>query len=160
MFDFLKKNKTRPDATVTPPSVVLRKAGIDPTTLTFKFTNNSVIIGGYAASEVERQRILELIGAIPQLQSVEDQMQIGPVPAAQPEDTTAEPVTTDRHSDRAESSAGAVTHTVVSGDTLWKISEHYYGKGSAYMKIFAANRDQLDDPDKIKVGQVLQIPPQ
>jgi nucleoid-associated protein YgaU len=27
------------------------------------------------------------------------------------------------------------------------------------MKIFDANKDQLSDPDKIKVGQVLQIPP-
>jgi nucleoid-associated protein YgaU len=26
------------------------------------------------------------------------------------------------------------------------------------MKIFEANRDQLNDPDKIKPGQVLRIP--
>jgi len=27
-----------------------------------------------------------------------------------------------------------------------------------YKQIFDANRDQLDDPDEIKVGQVLVIP--
>jgi nucleoid-associated protein YgaU len=50
------------------------------------------------------------------------------------------------------------THTVVKGDTLSKIARKYYGKASQYPKIFDANRDQLDDPDRIKPGQVLKIP--
>ncbi|WP_255441839.1 LysM peptidoglycan-binding domain-containing protein [Corallococcus sp. Z5C101001] len=28
-----------------------------------------------------------------------------------------------------------------------------------YTKIFEANKDQLKDPDHIKVGQVLKLPP-
>ena len=51
------------------------------------------------------------------------------------------------------------THTVVKGDTLSKISKEFYGNANAYMKIFNANKDQLKDPDKIQVGQVLRIPP-
>jgi nucleoid-associated protein YgaU len=50
------------------------------------------------------------------------------------------------------------TYTVKSGDTLGKISQHFYGKASAYMKIFEVNRDQLSDPNVIKAGQVLKIP--
>lgn len=53
----------------------------------------------------------------------------------------------------------AQSYTVQSGDTLSKISRQFYGDANQYMKIFNANRDQLSDPDKIKVGQVLQIPP-
>ena len=49
-------------------------------------------------------------------------------------------------------------HEVVSGDTLGHIAQHYYGKASLYMKIFEANKDQLTDPNKIKVGQKLRIP--
>jgi nucleoid-associated protein YgaU len=49
-------------------------------------------------------------------------------------------------------------YEVVSGDTLGAISKKYYGKASAYMKIFEANRDILDNPDLIKVGQKLRIP--
>lgn len=49
-------------------------------------------------------------------------------------------------------------HEVVKGETLWKIAEHYYGDGSLYATIFEANRDILQDPDKIKVGQKLRIP--
>ena len=50
------------------------------------------------------------------------------------------------------------TYTVAKGDTLSKIAREFYGKASAWPKIFEANRDQLDDPDRIRPGQVLRIP--
>ena len=49
-------------------------------------------------------------------------------------------------------------YTVQAGDTLSKIAKQYYGNANAYMKIFDANKDQLKDPNKIQVGQVLKIP--
>lgn len=49
-------------------------------------------------------------------------------------------------------------HVVVSGDTLSGLARKYYGKASLYMKIFEANKDQLTNPDLIKVGQKLRIP--
>lgn len=55
--------------------------------------------------------------------------------------------------------AAAQKYTVQPGDSLSKISKRFYGDASAYMKIFEANTDQLDDPDKIQVGQELVIPP-
>jgi nucleoid-associated protein YgaU len=51
-----------------------------------------------------------------------------------------------------------ITYTVKSGDTLSKIAKEHLGDANAYMKIFNANKDQLNDPDKIKPGQVLKIP--
>lgn len=54
--------------------------------------------------------------------------------------------------------ARAQTYTVQPGDTLSKIAKHFYGNANDYMKIFNANQDQLDDPNKIKVGQVLKVP--
>ena len=51
------------------------------------------------------------------------------------------------------------SYTVKSGDTLSKIAKEQYGDANAYMKIFNANKDQLSDPDQIKPGQVLAIPP-
>lgn len=50
------------------------------------------------------------------------------------------------------------TYTVQKGDTLSKIAKHFYGNANDYMRIFEANRDQLKDPDKIQIGQVLKIP--
>ena len=49
-------------------------------------------------------------------------------------------------------------YEVVAGDTLGAIAQRYYGQAGQYMKIFEANRDILDNPDLIKVGQKLKIP--
>jgi LysM repeat protein len=48
------------------------------------------------------------------------------------------------------------TYTVVSGDTLWAISERFYGDGSKYQVI--ADASGISDPDLIYPGQVLTIP--
>lgn len=58
----------------------------------------------------------------------------------------------------APAAASARTYTVKAGDTLSAIAKAQLGSASEYMKIFEANRDQLSDPDKIKPGQVLNIP--
>ena len=50
------------------------------------------------------------------------------------------------------------TYTVQAGDTLSKIAKEFLGNANAYMKIFDVNKDQLSDPNKINVGQVLKIP--
>ena len=49
------------------------------------------------------------------------------------------------------------THTVQSGDTLWGIAKKYYGNGSQYTKIAAANPG-IKNPNLIYPGQVLTIP--
>jgi len=49
-------------------------------------------------------------------------------------------------------------YEIVAGDTLSGIAKKFYGKGSAYMRIFEANREVIKDPDKIYVGQKIRIP--
>lgn len=61
-------------------------------------------------------------------------------------DTTAEKV-------------GGGTYTVQKGDSLSKIAKAELGDANAWKKIFEANRDVLDDPDKIFPGQTLKLPP-
>jgi nucleoid-associated protein YgaU len=48
------------------------------------------------------------------------------------------------------------TYTVVSGDTLWAISERFYGDGNRYWQI--ADASGVPNPDLIHPGQVLTIP--
>lgn len=55
-------------------------------------------------------------------------------------------------------SAPAGSYTVQKGDTLSHIAQKHYGKASKWHAIFDANRDQIDDPDKIFPGQVLKLP--
>ena len=49
-------------------------------------------------------------------------------------------------------------YEIVSGDTLGGIAKRFYGTASAYMKIFAANRDIITEPTKIYPGQKTSIP--
>ena len=50
---------------------------------------------------------------------------------------------------------GGHTYTVVSGDNLTNIGKKY---GITWQQIYDANRDILNDPDKIHPGQELKIP--
>lgn len=45
------------------------------------------------------------------------------------------------------------------GNSLWRIARRTYGSGFRYTVIYAANRDQVDNPDLIYPGQVLHTPP-
>ena len=58
------------------------------------------------------------------------------------------------------SSTAPKVYVVVKGDTLSKIAKHEYGRAGDWKRIFEANRDILDDPDKIFPGQKPKIPPQ
>ena len=68
-----------------------------------------------------------------------------PAPAAEPEPAPAPPPP-----------PAPRTYTVVSGDTLWAISERFYGDGSKYQVI--ADASGISNPDLIYPGQVLTIP--
>jgi len=55
-------------------------------------------------------------------------------------------------------SAPKRTYRVQPGDSLSKIAKEFYGNPNDYMRIFEANRDTLNDPNKIQAGQELVIP--
>lgn len=50
------------------------------------------------------------------------------------------------------------THTVVDGDTLWDLAEHYYDSPWEWRRIWEANRDSVPNPNLIYPDQVLTIP--
>lgn len=49
-------------------------------------------------------------------------------------------------------------YEIKSGDTLGAVAKQFYGQASQYMRIFEANRDIIDDPNKIYPGQKIRIP--
>ena len=58
----------------------------------------------------------------------------------------------------ASTAPTASTHTVAKGETLWALAAKYYGSGAQYVRIYNANTNQISNPNKINVGQVLTIP--
>ena len=44
------------------------------------------------------------------------------------------------------------------GNSLWRISRRFYGKGVLYTLIFKANNNLIDDPDLIFPGQIFNVP--
>jgi LysM repeat protein len=82
-----------------------------------------------------------------------------PPPEAEAE---AAPAAEETHAEEAaahpepEPEPAVRTYTVESGDTLWAISERFYGDGSKYQII--ADASGISNPDLIQPGQVLTIP--
>jgi LysM repeat protein len=50
------------------------------------------------------------------------------------------------------------TYVVQQGDSLWSIAQKVYGKGSLYTAIYEANKNAIQDPNVISIGQKLVIP--
>ncbi|HYX98688.1 MAG TPA: LysM peptidoglycan-binding domain-containing protein [Mycobacterium sp.] len=76
-------------------------------------------------------------------------------PAAAEEPAVEEPAVEEAAAGEPEPEA-ARTYTVESGDTLWAISERFYGDGNKYQII--ADASGIANPDLIQPGQVLTIP--
>jgi len=53
--------------------------------------------------------------------------------------------------------SGSDWHWITWGDTLWRITERYYGDRNLYSEL--ARRNGLDNPDLIIAGEQLAIPP-
>lgn len=52
---------------------------------------------------------------------------------------------------------GARVHVVQKGDTLFVLAQKYYGAGTMWTKIAAANRD-LQNPNRLQLGQQILLP--
>lgn len=60
--------------------------------------------------------------------------------------------------DIAQGPLGDGVVTVQRGDSLWRLAETAYGAGLRYTVIYAANDDQIRDPDLIYPGQIFTVP--
>lgn len=50
-------------------------------------------------------------------------------------------------------------HVVQKGDSLYSLAQRYYGNGKYWRVILEANGDVIEDPDALKLGWELTIPP-
>ncbi|MEC7922293.1 MAG: LysM peptidoglycan-binding domain-containing protein [Planctomycetota bacterium] len=52
------------------------------------------------------------------------------------------------------------THKVKDGDKLWNLAEKYLGKGHRFNQIIELNEALRENPDSLRPGMVLKIPPE
>ena len=108
--------------------------------------NASVLIGEIAQGERDGTNDVYITLALRQWQRLETPvLALSGGGAASPRDSQT-------------GAASAKTYAVQAGDCLWAIAEQFYGDGTQYKRLAAAN-PEIADPDLIYPGQVLTIPP-
>jgi nucleoid-associated protein YgaU len=107
---------------------------VDGLDVSFDGASGAVTVGGVAADQATKEKVVLCCGNVSGVSQVNDMM------------TVKEPADESRW------------YTVVKGDTLSAIAKSQYGNANAYMKIFEANKPMLSNPDKIYPGQLLRIP--
>ena len=109
---------------------------VDNLQVSFDGASATATVSGQAQDQATREKVVLCCGNIHSVEHVNDQMTVA---TAAPE---------------------GKYYTVVSGDTLSKISKQMYGDANKYNAIFEANKPMLTSPDKIYPGQMLRIPAQ
>jgi len=104
-------------------------------TVTFDGATSTVSLFGVAPDQATKEKIALAAGNVAGVSAVNNMMSVD------------------------QSAPEAHFYTVVSGDSLSKISKAQYGDANKYMAIFEANKPMLSDPNKIYPGQKLRIPP-
>ncbi len=116
------------------------------------YENGIVNLAGQCNSKQARQKCILMAGNTKGVIDVYATELTSPPPAA-----SAEPAATAAVPD-ADSDEKMEYYIIESGDTLSKIAKRYYGDAMQYPRIFEANREVIQDPDKIFVGQKIMIP--
>ncbi|MEG1375932.1 MAG: peptidoglycan-binding protein LysM [Myroides sp.] len=112
----------------------VKQLGLPYNKIKLSVTDDDVKVEGEVAEQADAEKIVLAIGNVEGVDQVDNLMTVAtPAPQAQ-------------------------FYTVVSGDTLSKISKEFYGDANKYNTIFEANKPMLSHPDKIYPGQVLRIP--
>ena len=132
--DVAALNDTASNAILT--YVKTQNLPVDNLQVKFDGASATATVSGQAQDQATREKVVLCCGNINSVENVNDQMTV------------------------ATASAEAKYYTVVSGDTLSKISKQMYGDANKYNDIFEANKPMLTSPDKIYPGQMLRIPPQ
>ena len=125
--------------------------GVNP--INAKFDDGVVTLTGTANSAQAKEKAILLAGNVKGVVRVNAEGLTAP--AALP--PAAEPATTVVPANEIPA-PDAQYYVIQSGDTLGGIAKEFLGSGSRYPEIFEANREVIQDPNKIYPGQKIRIP--
>ena len=117
----------------------------DASKIECSYDDGVVTLSGQCANQKTKELAILIAGNVKGVERVVAERLI-PAPPPPAAEKKPEPVETVEY------------YEIKSGDTLSAIAKRFYGKASAYTKIFEANREVIKDPNKIYPGQKIRIP--
>ncbi len=135
--------------------------------------NGVVTLEGRCVSQEAREKVILMAGNIEGVTQIGAKNLTAPPPAPKAETAAADLTESDAGASAAQGDGaaddgpdaeqaaeieGTQFYTIKSGDTLGKIAKEFYGNAMEYPRIFEANREIIEDADKIYPGQKIRIP--
>ncbi|MBN2701945.1 MAG: peptidoglycan-binding protein LysM [Methylothermaceae bacterium] len=108
--------------------------------LEVRYQDGSAFLKGRASSFQAVEKAILLAGNVRGVSNVMNELELAESPEAQEQPEQVE------------------YYVIQKGDTLSLIAQRYYGDPMLYPKLFEANREVIQDPDKIFPGQKIRIP--
>ena len=133
----------------------IQEAGIGIRNFEVEFDQGIAVLKGEVDSKAIKEKAILLAGNIAGVADVMNQIVVS-VPAAEKNNAAGSAKPVDAPAGKAVDETEF--YVIKAGDTLGKIAKRVYGDAMQYPKIFEANREVIDDPDKIFVGQKIRIP--
>ncbi len=148
IFDFLRgagRNVKRGNETAEIKDIITTALGDRISGLNVSYKDGTATLFGSARSQADREKAVLLAGNIKDVDKVDDQLTVS---AQSPQEQVA--------AARTEKAPAFVT--IEKGDTLSKIAQQHYGDANRWRELFEANREVIEDPDKIYPGQTIRVP--
>ena len=121
--------------------------------LTVEFDDGTVTLSGECMDQRHREQAILLAGNVKGVAKVSSDDLTYPAQVAVTEVEEEE-----EEKEKEKALEKVEFYEIKSGDTLSAIAKAYYGDFNKYPQIFEANREVIEDPDKIYPGQKIRIP--
>ncbi len=125
------------------------------------YDDGCVTLKGWADNQAAKEKCILMAGNVEGVERVEADLLEVDEPRVVTSAATEEAPAASEPEAPAESESPAEDtrfYVIQRGDTLWKIASEAYGNGARYTEIVEANREVIEDPDKIYPGQKIRIP--
>jgi nucleoid-associated protein YgaU len=129
--------------------------GVD--TLRVSFDDGTVTLTGRAKDQAAKEKVVLMAGNVKGVEKV-DADGISVIPSVTREQLEQAGVKKTEPAPAPVVDEGTRFYVIEKGDTLFGIAKAFYGNGMKYPQLFEANREVIDDPDKIYPGQKIRIP--
>ena len=150
LFDFIKNagRKLNPGQEAQEiKDLLTRSLGAQISNLNVSWAGGTAKVFGVATSHAAKEKAVLLTGNHDGVDKVDDQITVAAASLGQQATTV-----------QATQTVQSEFYTIKAGDSLSKIAGAKMGDTDKWKQLFEANREVVEDPDKIYPGQTIRIP--